>query len=623
MQPENHYWIKRWSEEYFAVNPLGHVVVKPTRQKAEGDLYELMKSLVAQGIEPPILIRFNGIIRDRLHTLNSAFQNAIQEFNYRNTHRMVFPIKVNPQRHVIETVLEAGKLYAMGLEVGSKPELIAVLTLENTPESMLLCNGYKDAEYISLALMASKLGRQTLIIIEQAYELKLVLDTAAQLGVEPQIGFRMKLSNPGSGRWKSSGGEHSKFGLFAHEIVSCIEILQAQEKTHLVKLLHFHLGSQITTIESIKRALQEAAKMYTELANMLPFLSFFDVGGGLAVDYDGSKSATDSSMNYSIEEYARDVVYIIGEACLAAGVADPVIITEAGRALVAHHSVLVIEVIDVTAPPTSKENWKILEHPALLKTLNELEAELSLKNCRETFHDVMELKNRILEEFIYGKLNLKERAYAEKMTQLLLARIRTFYQQLRQIPEEMEALDKILLETYFCNFSVFQSLADSWGIGQLFPAMPIHRLDENPTHQAILADLTCDSDGKIDTFIGDQATSKYLKLHTYTGEPYYLGIFLVGAYQEILGDLHNLFGDTNVVHAELAENGQWELSRLVEGDTVEEVLHYEQYNTEKIMAQLHTLIELSLRAGRITLAESAEVKKKFKQSLESYTYLVV
>jgi len=623
MQPENHYWINRWSEEYFAVNALGHVAVKPSRYDAEGDLYELMKSLVAQGIEPPILIRFNGIIRDRLQMLTSAFQNAIHEFNYRNTHRMVFPIKVNPQRHVVETVQEAGQSMQVGLEVGSKPELIAVLTLENNHESLLLCNGYKDAEYISLALMASQLGRQTLIIIEQAYELNLVLETAAKLGVEPQIGFRMKLSNPGSGRWKSSGGEHSKFGLFAHEIVSCIEILQTQEKTHLVKLLHFHLGSQITTIESIKKALQEASKMYTELANMLPFLTYFDVGGGLAVDYDGSKSATDSSMNYSLEEYARDVVYIIGEACLTAGVADPLIITEAGRALVAHHSVLVIEVIDVTAPPTSKENWKILNSPALLKTLNELDAELSLKNCRETFHDVMELKSRILEEFIYGKLNLKERAYAEKMTQFLLARIRTFYQQLRQTPEELEELDKILLETYFCNFSVFQSLADSWGIGQLFPVMPIHRLHDQPTHQAILADLTCDSDGKIDAFIGDHEATKYLELHTYTGEPYYLGIFLVGAYQEILGDLHNLFGDTNVVHAELGVNGQWELSRQVEGDTVEEVLQYVQYNTEKIMTQLHTLIELSLRAGRITLSESAEVKKKFKQSLESYTYLVV
>jgi arginine decarboxylase len=619
---DEEYGISNWGEEYFAVNSLGHVEVRPERKQG-GDLFELVKSLVAQGIEAPILIRFNGILRDRIERLSQAFQAAIQDYDYRNTHRMVFPVKVNPQRHVVENVQQAGRSHQMGLEVGSKPELIAVLALESNQETLLLCNGYKDAEYISLALMAKKLGRHTLIIIEQFYELKLVLETAEKLGVEADIGFRMKLSNTGSGRWKSSGGEHSKFGLFSHEIVSCTEILQNNGKGHWLKLLHFHLGSQVTTIESIKKVLKEASRMYTELAALLPSLAFFDVGGGLAVDYDGSKSVSESSMNYTVEEYARDVVSAIGEACKAAGIADPTIITESGRALVSHHAVLIAEVIDVTPLFQEDKNHTPCSHE-ILKALVSLNEELSLKNCRETFHDVKELKERAVDEFIYGKLTLKERAYAEKLSRQLLVKIRSFYSQLRQAPEEFSALNKLLLETYFCNFSVFQSLPDSWAIHQLFPIMPIHRLHEAPLHEAILADLTCDSDGKIDFFIGkDNEPAHTLRLHEYTGEPYYVGVFFVGAYQEILGGLHNLFGDTNVVHAELSENGQWELSRLVEGDTIQEVLHYVQYNTENLMLQLYELLERSLKSGRITAGESAQIKKMFKQSLDNYTYLVV
>lgn len=615
------YCIENWAENYFHINARGHVEVTPNRKNG-GDLYELVQSLVAQGIEAPILIRFNGIIQDRIRRLSEAFQAAIQEFNYRNTHRMVFPVKVNPQRHVVETVQQLGQDYQMGLEVGSKPELIAVLALESNPDSLLLCNGYKDAEYISLALVAKKLGRHTLIIIEQLYELKLVLDAAEKLGVEADIGFRMKLSSTGSGRWKSSGGEHSKFGLFTHEIVSCAEMILSQGKGHWVKLLHFHIGSQITAIESIKKVLQEGAKMYTELASLLPSLCYFDVGGGLAVDYDGTKSISDSSMNYTLEEYARDVVSAIGEACSLAGVVDPIIVTESGRALVSHHSVLITEVIDVTPIPQENKMQQPSQHE-ILKNLISLNEELSLKNCRETFHDLMELKERILNEFIFGKLTLKERAYAEKLCHLMLVKIRAFYKQLRQTPEELAELEKILLETYFCNFSVFQSLPDSWAIDQLFPILPIHRLHETPTHEAVLSDLTCDSDGKIDSFIGENGPTHTLKLHDYTGTPYYIGIFLVGAYQEIIGGLHNLFGDTNVVQAELGDDGKWELSCLVEGDTIEEVLHYVQYNTEKLNTQLHALLERSLKAGKILPAESAQIKKMFKQSLESYTYLVV
>lgn len=614
----NDYLINRWGCNYFHINEKGHVSIKPDRKSLAGDLFELTQTLVAQGIEPPILIRFDGIVRDRIHLLSEAFSKAQHHFAYKGSHKMVFPIKVNPQRHVIETVQKAGQPYGMGLEVGSKPELIAILAIEEVPGTLLLCNGYKDAEYISMALVASKLGRQTIIIIEQPYELKLVLDTAAKLGIEPVIGFRMKLSSPSAGRWKSSGGEHSKFGLFAHEILEGIHILKEWNKLESVKLLHFHLGSQIPTIESIKKALNEATRMYTELATLLPSLSYFDVGGGLAVDYEGTKNSADSSMNYTIDEYARDVVSFIGEACKEANLPEPTIITECGRAIVAHHALLITEVLDVTTPGSIKESPSAIEHPHL-KSLKEWEEQLTTDNCREIFHDLLEMKSSILEGFIQGALSIQERAAIE-------VGIGNLLQKMEFLPlsfEEKQELDELLLNTYFCNFSVFQSLPDSWAIQQLFPVLPIHRLHETPTHRAILADLSCDSDGKINLFIGKQGPEQSLMLHTYTGEPYYIGIFLVGAYQEILGGLHNLFGDTNVVHAELTKEGKWEFSRLVEGDTIEEVLHYVQFHTENLFTQLHERLEEAIKANRITLQESAQIKKMFKQSLESYTYLVV
>lgn len=617
------YFIKRWGLGYFDINEKGNVVVKPNPRGTGGDLYKLVKSLVDQGIEPPILVRFNGILQDRIESLHSAFISAIEEFNYRNGHRMAYPIKVNPQRHVVEAVLEAGRKFKIGLEVGSKPELIAVLTLQNEPDTLLLCNGYKDAEYISLALMARKLGKRVLIIIEQIYELGLVLDIASELKIEAEIGFRMKLSNKGTGRWESSGGEHAKFGLFAYEILECIQKLQREKKSDCLKLLHFHIGSQLTSIESIKSALNEAARMYTEIYKECPSLEFFDVGGGLAVDYDGSKSKADSSMNYSIEEYARNVVSIIGDACLEAEIPDPIIITESGRAIVTHHCVLIIEVIDVTsAMNVDLDVDAPVEHP-ILEMLQDMHKDLDIDSCREIFHDFMELKERILEEFVHGTLSLKERALAEKFYRSLLTKLHILYKELSEVPEEIDILDTFLLETYFCNFSVFQSLPDSWAIGQLFPIVPIHQLHLQGTHQGVLADLTCDSDGKINTFIGKRTPVNYLKLREYANKPYYIGVFLTGAYQEILGGLHNLFGDTNVIHADLDPNGHWDVSKLVEGDTIEEVLHYVQYNAEKLLEQLHSLIEQSIKSGRLTPVESAQVKKKFKQALESYTYLVI
>lgn len=623
------YRLKQWGDSYFGVNAAGHVTVKPNPHSHpshihEGDLYELTKALVERGIEAPILIRFNGILRNRIQTLHSAFQSAIQNFKYRADYRMAFPVKVNPLRHVVEVVLQGGKDHLIGLEVGSKPELIAVITSGLSGESLLLCNGYKDLEYISLALMASQLGKRTIIIIEQFYELDLVLRAAEQLGVQAEIGLRMKLTNKGAGRWDTSGGEHSKFGLFTHEIVACVEQLKVYGKTNWLKLLHFHMGSQVTNIEAIKKALNEGARVYTELAQECPSLCFFDVGGGLAIDYDGTKSASNSSMNYSLEEYARDVVSAIGEACLLAGVNDPTIITESGRAISSQHSVLITEVIDVTSKPCVVE---ALEPPpsnhSLLEWISTLYQGLTHENCRETFHDTMELKERILEEFIHGKLTLKERAYADKSYRIVLAKIRQFFETLSEFNDELEVVDTLLREIYFCNFSVFQSLPDSWAIGHLFPVMPIHRLLEKPTNKAILADISCDSDGKIDCFPARKNFNSYIMLHEYTSEPYYLGIFLVGAYQEIMGGLHNLFGDTNVVHVELDKNGEWEIVKQVEGDTIEEVLSYVQYNSEKLLENLQDLIEMAVKSGKLSAGESAKIKKKFKMALESYTYLVV
>ncbi len=618
------YKINRWGKGYFSINSKGHVAVNPEHHTMSGDLYKLTLSLVERGIEPPFLIRFNGILRDRIRYLNEAFQKAILQFNYQNTYRLTFPIKVNPQFHVVEVVQQAGQKDLIGLEVGSKPELIAVMALEHNPESLLLCNGYKDREFISLALMTRKLGRNTIIIIEQLYELDLVLSTAKELNIDAQIGLRMKLSHTGSGRWKSSGGDLSKFGLFPNEIVQAIDLLKKHDKTHWLKLLHFHLGSQITSIKAIKNALKEGARMYTELAKEHPSLNYFDVGGGLAIDYDGTMSATNSSMDYSLEEYARDVVSEIGEACTLAKVRDPIIITESGRAVASHHSVLIVEVIDVTS---NAYKLDLLEAPPsqhdLILDLLEMQKHLTDENFREIFHDAMEAKDRILNEFIYGHLSLKERAYSEKIYRILLCQIRTLLNASNEASEEMAFLDKYLRETYFCNFSVFQSLPDSWAIQQIFPIMPIHRLNEAATHQAVLADISCDSDGKIDAFAGAKHPESYLMLHEYTTEPYYLGIFLVGAYQEILGGLHNLFGDTNVVHVELDENGEWKILRQVEGDTIEEVLNYVQYRPDQLRERLEELIESSLEIGLLSPLESAQLKRKFKQALESYTYLVV
>lgn len=618
------YNLRAWGKPYFDVNAQGHMAVRLQPRSKSGDLYELVQSLVKRGIEAPILIRFDDILRDRIRCIQRAFDAAINEFRYDNTFRLAYPIKVNQQRTIVGIIEAAGSDRLLGLEVGSKPELIAVLSIHDTPNALLLCNGYKDAEYIEIALLARKIGRRSVIIIEQFYELQLVLSIAEKLNVEAEIGFRMRPFNKGSGRWNTSGGDMAKFGLSAHEIVQGIELLKRANKTEWVKLLHFHLGSQIPSIASIKKALGEAARMYVEVALECPEICFFDVGGGLGVDYDGSRSNTDSSMDYTIEEYARDVVSAIGAACEKEELSPPTIITESGRAIVAHHSVLITEVIDVA---TSLEAIENLEPPPsdqeVLTGLYALYQKITPDNFHEILHDAQQLKELIFECFVHATLSLKERAYAEQAYKRLIAKIRQVSKQFTDIPEEVKNLDKLLLDTYFCNFSVFQSLPDFWAINQLFPIMPIHRLNEEPKRSGIIADLSCDSDGKIDQFVSRHGPKNFLKLHEHTGQPYYLGIFLVGAYQEILGGLHNLFGDTNAVHVEIDSEGRWQLNHVIEGDTIREVLGYVQYNSQELIERLRAAIETSLKCNRLTTEESAKLQKKFREALESYTYLVV
>lgn len=621
----DHYSVRAWGSPYFDINSTtGTVSIRMQPKGPTADLYKLVTSLVKRGIEAPILIRFDGILRDRIRRIQWAFDAAINEFRYDNTYRLAYPIKVNQQSSVVNLIKATGSAGLLGLEVGSKPELIAVLSIHDTPNALLLCNGYKDAEYIEIALLSTKVGRRTIIIIEQFYELQLVLDIAKKLNVEAEIGFRMRPFNKGSGRWNTSGGDMAKFGLSSHEIVQGIQLLKDNNKADWVKLLHFHLGSQIPTIASIKKALGEAARMYTELARECPKISFFDVGGGLGVDYDGSRSSNDSSMDYTIEEYARDVVSAIGDACEKEEIACPTIITESGRAIVAHHSVLITEVIDV-AP--SLEAIDVLDPPEsdheVLTSLYNLYQIVNEDNCHEVLHDAQELKESIFECFVHGSLALRERAYAEQAYKRLIAKIRLVSKNLQHVPEEIRDLDKILLDTYFCNFSVFQSLPDFWAIDQLFPIMPIHRLNEEPKRKGILADLSCDSDGKVDCFVNRRGSQSYLSLHETGGQPYYLGIFLVGAYQEILGGMHNLFGDTNAVHVDIDSDGEWHINNVVEGDTIREVLAYVQYNSQDLIEKLRISIEKALRNGSLTAEESAKLQKKFREALESYTYLVV
>lgn len=619
------YGISNWGEGYFDINDKGNIIVRPSRNGRSIDLLEIVTSLTQRGFETPILLRFDGIIRSRIQRLQEAFANAIQGAKYGGRYHEVFPIKVNQQRHVVDSIRLAGKDHQLGLEVGSKPELCAVFAIHDTAGALLLCNGYKDKEYIELALLSRKLGRRAIVIVEQLHELDLVIETASRLGIDAEIGFRMKPFIKASGHWESSGGDNAKFGLSTSEIVTGVNKLREYGKSDWLKLLHYHSGSQITSIASIQKILRESTRMYTELAKLCPSLCFFDVGGGLAVDYDGSQTNFSSSMNYTLEEYARDVIDAIADGCKEAGVGQPDIITESGRAISAHHAVLVVQVADVAEcedgsqpmgpPPT--------EHEAL-RLFQQMHENLTAKNCHETLNDALALRDEVLERFVQGDLSLIERAYADSAFWKLVARIRQVASTLRHLPEDIEKLSEPLRDTYFCSFSVFQSLPDIWAIEQLFPVMPIHRLKEEPTRRAILADMSCDSDGKIDRFVDLKDVKSALPLHRWkTEESYFLGIFLVGAYQEILGDLHNLFGDTHAVHLDFSEDGEVEIKTVVPGDTVKEVLSYVQYDSNDLTERLRVSIERAMKDGRITAEESAQLQRRYREALEGYTYFQV
>jgi arginine decarboxylase len=618
------YRVESWGSGYFSVNSKGNLQVHPTRNSAAVDLQELVTSLVQRGIDAPILVRFDDIIRDRVSHIQNAFKDAIKEYNYNANYRITFPIKVNQQRHVVDIVRLAGKENLLGLEVGSKPELLAVLAIHDTPDALLLCNGYKDNEYTELALMARKIDRRSVIIVEQFYELQMIIDMAAQHGIEAEVGLRMKPTAKGSGHWISSSGEGAKFGLTTQEIVAAISKLKEIGKSHWLKLLHFHIGSQITSIASLKQVLRETTRMYVEIAKQCPSLCMLDVGGGLGVDYDGSRSNFASSMNYTTDEYARDIVFAVGEACDEAGIPHPDIISESGRAVSAHHSILITEVLDVAPvfgilpdlgkPPTDNE---------ILQRLCELYNDVNVKNCNETVNDATDLRDQILEHFIRGDLSLEERAFAETGLKHLIAKIRGITANLKHVPEDLEKMDSEMRDLYFCNFSLFQSLPDIWAIDQLFPVMPIHRLDTEPKRKAFMADVSCDSDGKIDKFIDLKDVNNHLRLHELeNGKPYYIGIFLVGAYQETLGVLHNLFGDTNAVHVSIDAEGHVEIGHVVEGDTVREVLSYVQYDTQDLVDRLRVSVEKCLRKGSLPPEEAAKLQKRYKEALEGYTYLV-
>ena len=616
------YDVPAWGKGYFCVGDNGHLWVHPEKDPQRGvDLKELVEKLVLRGINPPILIRFGEILKHRLGEIHAAFAAAIQEHGYKGEYRGVYPIKVNQQRQVVEEVFEYGRPYKFGIEAGSKPELLAVVALADN-QTPIICNGFKDDEYIEIVTNARKIGRQIIPVIEKYTELDLILKHAERARVRPIVGVRVKLASRGSGRWKSSGGYRSKFGLTVSEAVRVLELLKERGMSDCFQLLHFHLGSQITNIRQVKGAVSEAIRIYAELYRAGAGLQYMDVGGGLGIDYDGSQTDFESSVNYTLQEYANDVVYHIQSVCDETEVPHPTIITESGRAVAAYHSVLVFNVLGVSE--FGEQNLSLdlpedAEQP--LVDLQETYRSLSSKNMLESFHDAQQALDSALNLFSLGYLPLIQRSLAENYYWAICRRVQKLAKELDYYPEELEGLESLLSDTYFCNFSLFQSMPDSWAVKQLFPIMPIHRLGEPPMRHSVLGDISCDSDGKIDQFIDRRDVKKTLRLHEMNGRPYYLAAFLVGAYQEILGDLHNLFGDTHAVHVNVGDNGDVILDAVIRGDTVREVLDYVQFNSKALFEQYRRDVEAALREGRLGYEESGKLLRFYEEGLNGYTYL--
>ena len=617
------YNIKGWGASYFGINEAGHVYVTPCKDNNQLDLCEIMDELVLRDVTPPVLLRFPDILDNRIEKISSCFEIAKQEYNYEGENFIIYPIKVNQMQPVVEEIISHGRKFNLGLEAGSKPELHAVIAVQCQSDSLIICNGYKDQSYIELALLAQKMGKRIFIVVEKLNEIDIIAKAAKKLNVMPNIGIRIKLASTGSGKWAESGGDASKFGLTASELLQALEKLDEKGLHDCLRLIHFHIGSQITKIRRIQTALTEAAQYYANLRKMGYNVDFVDCGGGLGVDYDGTRSSnSESSVNYSIQEYVNDCVSTFVDAANKHGIPHPNIITESGRNVAAHHSMLIINVLETASLPEMSEEFEAKETDhQLVRELYKIWDNLNSRNMLEDWHDAEQIREESLELFSHGMVDLKTRAEIEAMYWSVCHEINTLSKGMKHVPDELRNLDKLLADKYFCNFSLFQSLPDSWAIDQLFPVIPIQRLNERPTRKATLQDITCDSDGKIANFVSEGRTSHVLPVHTLRrGEPYYLGVFLVGAYQEILGDLHNLFGDTNAVHLSV-KDGSYHIDQIIDGETVEEVLEYVQYNPKKLVRQLEIWVTKSVKQGRISLEEGKEFLNNYRSGLYGYTYL--
>ena len=617
------YGVDTWGHGFFGVNKNGHVTVRleDDEAQAEVSLFEVIDGLRDRGTHLPVLLRFRDLLHSRIAEINESFRKAIKETKYRGEYRGVYPIKVNQQRQVIEEISEFGKKYHYGLEAGSKPELIAALAHMHDPEAYLICNGYKDEEFIDLALQSQKMGLRIMLVLEMPSELDLILARSRKLGILPNLGVRVRLSTKGSGHWQDSAGDKSVFGLNASQVIAVVDQLKASGYIDCLKMLHYHQGSQIPNIAAIREGATEAVRMYCDLVKEGAPMGVLDIGGGMAVDYDGSHTNFHSSCNYSVAEYCTDIVEVISQICDKAGVAHPNLVSESGRAVVAYYSVLVFNILDVTSAQTSEEAPPIPENaPQNLMNIIEVNKVIHKKNLQECFNDAMYYRDQMRAQFFYGAATLRERGLAEAWFWHILTRISNLIAELDDIPEDLRELSSTLVDFYYGNFSLFQSLPDSWAIDQVFPVMPIHRLDEKPRHRAVLADITCDCDGKIDRFIDKEDVAKILPLHKFKqGEPYYLAVFLVGAYQETLGDLHNLLGDTNVVGVHL-EKGKPVYTHEVEGDTVADVLSYVEFDPKELVTRFRTFAEKAVTEGRISPKERREILDLFREGLSGYTY---
>lgn len=617
------YNIIGWGRNYFSINEKGHVIVTPREGYASVDLKDVMDELQLRDITAPILLRFPDILDNRIEKISNCFEIAAKQYDYKGKTFLIYPIKVNQMRQVVEEIVTYGKKFNIGLEAGSKPELHAVLATNISENSLIICNGYKDASYIELALLAQKMGRRIFLVAEKLNELQLISDISKKLKIRPNIGIRIKLSSSGSGKWAESGGDQSKFGLNSSELLEAIELLKKHDLTDCLKLIHFHIGSQITKIRLIKNALREASQFYVQLSKLGFNVEFVDVGGGLGVDYDGTRnSSSESSMNYSIQEYANDAVSSLADACEKNGLAQPNIITESGRSLSAHHSILIFEALATTSLPIWKDNESLpADAHELAKELYEIWDNLNQPRLFESWHDALQIREEALDLFSLGLLDLNTRAQIEKLFWSIAREVGEIASSMKHAPEELRKIAKMIPDKYFCNFSLFQSLPDSWAIDQLFPIMPICRLDEKPVKNCTIQDITCDSDGKIANFITQNEVSNSLPVHTVkNSEPYYLAAFLVGAYQEILGDMHNLFGDTNAVHIRVSKEG-YEIDQVIEGETVAEVLEYVQFNPKKLVRNVETWVTKSMKEGKISPEEGRDFLSTYRSGLFGYTYL--